>query len=240
MTQPPLLQLCSISCQRDDQPVFSDINMTINEGDIVVLRGKSGSGKTTLLKCIAHLILYDGQVLYRGSAPKAFGIPSFRTRILYVPQRPSMLPGTPQDFLRTITSLEAHKNHVRALKKERKYHQDPFQRALEISAKWDVDSQLWEREWSNLSGGEAQRIALAIALSLNTAEVMLLDEPTSALDSASSAAVEKFMRNEIRSPQAMLKAMVWITHSDEQGSRVGNKFIHISDGECHEEPTPPV
>ncbi|GLB34834.1 putative ABC transporter [Lyophyllum shimeji] len=240
MTQPPLLELRDIACRRDDQLVFSNVNLTIHEGDIVVLRGRSGCGKTTLLRCIAHLILYEGQVLYRGSTPKAYGIPSFRTRMLYVPQRPSMLPGTPQDFLRMITSLDAHKAHVNALKKDHNYYQDPLERALEISAKWDVDSSLWEREWANLSGGETQRIALAIAVGLNTAEVMLLDEPTSALDSESSSAVERYMLNEIRSPDSALKAMVWITHSDEQGSRVGTKFIQISSGGCFEEPTPLV
>lgn len=80
----PLLELQNVSCSRDGCVVFKDINLTINEGtlrkvailipalivrwtgDITVLRGKSGSGKTTLLKCIAHLVLYDGQVLYRG------------------------------------------------------------------------------------------------------------------------------------------------------------------------------
>ncbi|KAF5380944.1 hypothetical protein D9615_004078 [Tricholomella constricta] len=214
MTEPPLLELRKIGC------------------DIVVIRGKSGCGKTTLLKCIAHLILCDGEVLYRGSPPKALGIPSYRTRVLYVPQRPSMLSGTPRDFLNTISSLEAHK----AIKKEH----NPFQRALDVSRDWDVDSQLWEREWSNLSGGEAQRIALAIAVGLNTAEVLLLDEPTSALDSVSTTAVEKLLLNEIRSSESMLKSMVWITHSEEQGSRIGNKFIQITPGGILEEPMPLV
>lgn len=84
------------------------------------------------------------------------------------------------DFLRTITSLEAHKAYAHALQKEQKSSQDPFRRALDISSSWDVDPQLWEREWSNLSGGEAQRIALAIAVGLNTAEILLLDGPWSA------------------------------------------------------------
>lgn len=50
-----------------------------------------------------------------------------------------------------------------------------FERAAEVAEKWGVHTFLWEREWSNLSGGEAQRIVLATALSLGTAEVLLLD-----------------------------------------------------------------
>lgn len=86
-----------------------------------------------------------------------------------------MLPGSPVDFLRSVLALEAHKAHAQAIKKAHKHPADTLQRAMDISEKWDVDSQLWEREWSNLSGGEAQRIALAIAVGLNTAEIILLD-----------------------------------------------------------------
>lgn len=70
------------------QPVFDSVNFTVQEGDIVVLTGKSGSGcacpcfssrarwgilrdvvshrKSTLLKCLAHLNIYKGEILYRG------------------------------------------------------------------------------------------------------------------------------------------------------------------------------
>jgi ABC-type dipeptide/oligopeptide/nickel transport system ATPase subunit len=82
-----------------------------------------------------------------------------------------MLPGSPQDFLSAITTLDAHK----ALAKKRPHSVSPLQRAMDIASKWDISPQLWDREWSNLSGGEAQRIALAIALGIDTAEVLLLD-----------------------------------------------------------------
>lgn len=82
-----------------------------------------------------------------------------------------MLPGSPQDFLAAIVALDAHK----ALAKKKARRVPALQRAMDIASSWDISSQLWEREWSNLSGGEAQRIALAIALGLDTAEVLLLD-----------------------------------------------------------------
>lgn len=94
------------------------------------------------------------------------GIPQFRTRVLYVPQRTSLLPGTPHDFLLAITSLAARKGSS---------SQTDLNRVIDIAEGWGIDSQLWDRGWSTLSGGEAQRIALAIAIGLNTAEVLLLD-----------------------------------------------------------------
>ncbi|KAG6814536.1 hypothetical protein H0H92_000063 [Tricholoma furcatifolium] len=224
-----LLELRDVACVRDGQPVFEGVNLSINRGDVVVVRGKSGAGKTTLLKCIAHLTVYTGDVLYR--------VPSFRTRVLYVPQRPAILPGTPHDFLNNLAALNAHKTHAQ---KKESVAADPWERALEISGQWGVDPQLLDREWSNVSGGESQRIALSIALALGTAEVILLDEPTSALDAGSAAAVERFLLSEIQSPDAMLKAIVWITHSDEQAGRVGTRFVKLAGGGCHEEPTPAV
>lgn len=83
-----VLELRGIGCEvSPGQPLFEDISFVVNEGgyrkrdyvpalidvhnneplgDIVVLQGKSGSGKTTLLKCIAHLVLHKGKILYRG------------------------------------------------------------------------------------------------------------------------------------------------------------------------------
>jgi len=50
-----------------------------------------------------------------------------------------------------------------------------MKRAFDIAESWGVDPELWTRGWINLSGGEGQRILLATAMSLNTAEVILLD-----------------------------------------------------------------
>lgn len=64
-------------------------------------------------------------------------------------------------------------------------------------------------------------------------------EPTSALDPESSAWVERTLASELRSPDSALKAIVWITHSEEQARRVGTRFLHISARGCQEEPLLP-
>ncbi|KAF9533007.1 P-loop containing nucleoside triphosphate hydrolase protein [Crepidotus variabilis] len=212
--------------------IFSDISFVVNEGDIVVLQGRSGSGKSTLLKCVAHLTLHKGECLYRGSSPTTYGITSYRTKVLYVPQRSSLLPGSPHDFLTTITSLAAHKST------SRETPQDVFKRGLDISEQWGVDPELWARSWINLSGGESQRILMAAALALDTAEVLLLDEPTSALDSETSSMVESYLIDCVKNQGSSLKAIVWVTHSPEQSRRVGTRFIYLSAGGCYESDDP--
>ena len=167
-----------------------------------------------------------------------------------MPQKPSLLPGTPQDFLNTTASFGSRRyaklNNTNSLRGP-----------VEVAQAWGIEPELWDRTWGNLSGGEAQRIALAMAIGLDSAEVILLDgkaavhflffilayyrvdvfaiEPTSALDPDSSILVEEYLASELRSPESTLKALVWITHSEEQGRRVGTKFIRLSNGGGHGE-----
>jgi len=53
-------------------------------------------------------------------------------------------------------------------------------------------------------------------------------EPTSGLDPTLSAKVEDTLINEINNPDTALKAIIWITHSDEQAERVGTRFLHLT------------
>ncbi|KAI0082792.1 P-loop containing nucleoside triphosphate hydrolase protein [Panus rudis PR-1116 ss-1] len=228
-----ILEIRDLACfKAPGQPIFSNATFTVREGDVLVLQGKSGSGKSTLLKCLAHLNLYEGQILFRGKQPKEYGIPNYRTRVLYNPQRPSLLPGTPRDFLNTVSTFAAHKP---------KKHESPDIAGLDkdepisVARSWGIEEELWDRNWTNLSGGEAQRIALAIAVGMRSAEILLLDEPTSALDAQTSANVEKYLTDTVRSPDGRLKAVVWITHSEEQGRRVGTRFLRIANGTVKEE-----
>jgi len=233
MSHSTILELRNIKCSLGEGvDLFSDVNLSINQGDIVVLQGRSGSGKSTLLKCISHLVLHDGETLYRGSTPQAFGVPSYRTRVMYVPQRPSLLPGSPADFVKAIMNLHSHKILMRNDIQDTT--EQVMKRCYETAQCWGIAPDLWNRDWMNLSGGEGQRILLSTAASLNTAEILLLDEPTSALDSETSLMVEKFLVDLVRTRKSSLKAIIWITHSAEQSRRVGNRFIYLFAGSCHE------
>ena len=68
---------------------------------------------------------------------------------------------------------------------------------------------------------------MAIAAGLRGTEVLLLDEPTSALDSETSALVEKTLTG-LPKRGSSIKAIVWITHSHDQGERVGTRWLNLS------------
>lgn len=118
------------------------------------------------------------------------GVPVYRTLVRYVPQRPSLLPGTPLDYLTTCRSFASRQSATLSRKSTSEAYEmgarsgtgvmDP----LELAEEWGIEKVLWSREWSRLSGGEAQRIALAAAVGLGGAEVILLDGKSRMLVSA--------------------------------------------------------
>ncbi|KAK8845509.1 hypothetical protein IAR55_006224 [Kwoniella newhampshirensis] len=257
MSSSPLLAVHDLTVLRpppSSTPILSSMSLTLSPGEILVVRGTSGSGKSTLLKCISELNLYQsGRITLGDKTAKEMGVPRWRVLVSYVPQRPSMLPGTPLDFLQTIrgfkarttTSKDKHKDNTHIIGEGEgeggRGGMTPGPREpLDLAEDWGIEKVLWRREWSTLSGGEAQRIALAIAAGIGGAEVLLLDEPTSALDEETMQKVEKSLMEMLpplegqsssdTSPRYGTgpKALIWITHSPEQAERVGMRSIDLS------------
>ncbi|KAL2918518.1 hypothetical protein HK105_201938 [Polyrhizophydium stewartii] len=173
---------------------------------VVAVRGPSGAGKTTLLKCLAELVPFDaGTVRLNSKTPAQFGIPEWRSRVLYVPQRPPVLGGTPAEFAATIAGFRSQRTKLAGSAL------DP----VAVAERWNLDPAAWDRPWSQLSGGELQRVALALAISRGPG-VLLLDEPTSALDPETCRLVEADLR---------VRNCIWITHDPAQELRVATASI---------------
>ncbi|KAI8137856.1 P-loop containing nucleoside triphosphate hydrolase protein [Fennellomyces sp. T-0311] len=187
--------------------LFKDIDIELNEREIIVLQGPSGTGKTTLLKCLAELIPYtDGSSKLLGKTPDDYSIPVWRSRVMYIPQRPTAHPGCPLDLFNIVKKYSSQKS--------KKDVGDP----VHIGLNWNLSESHFTEKWSNLSGGEMQRCALAIALCFNP-DVLLLDEPTSALDPDSAEKVESDLKK---------FACIWVTHDDRQADRVATKRIKLT------------
>ncbi|PVU86133.1 hypothetical protein BB559_006009 [Furculomyces boomerangus] len=211
-TYQPLLEIDGLEKHLPNgDPIIKDFSFSMNNGEILVITGKSGIGKTTLLRCISQLASNENGVMAlnlngQKITPESHGIPYWRTEVMYVPQRPPQLEGTPMDLYRTVSKLKFQKDRRDI---------DP----ISLSEKWSVDAALWERNWSSLSGGEQQRIALSIAVSRNPT-ILLLDEPTSMLDPVSTVLVENSLLER--------KNIIWITHDHLQGSRVSSRTLELT------------
>ncbi|KAJ2783992.1 hypothetical protein H4R18_001384 [Coemansia javaensis] len=223
----PLLRVRELTKRRDGDGsgghCFYDVCFDLHEGEVLVVRGPSGVGKTTLLRCIAQLVPHEAGICTLSSAgagagafqsPADLGVPQWRADVMYVPQRPPQMTGTPLDTVDMVASFAVQRCRPRY---------DP----IEIAEDWGVASDLWEKKWAELSGGEQQRIALAIALSCDP-RVLLLDEPTSALDPQATLLVEDALA---------ARACIWITHDDAQEARVAARCLTLApDGSYHISP----
>ena len=158
-----LIEVQDLTVKLGGQTVLSHVDMELNAGEIVTIVGPNGSGKSTLLRAILRAIpASSGQVNH------ADGL-----RIGYVPQKLAIDPTLP---LTVARFLSLPRKTAPALLKH----------ALETAG---VEG-LADRQMTDLSGGQFQRVLLARAL-LNRPQVLILDEATQGLDQPGSAAFYK-------------------------------------------------
>jgi len=202
-----------------ERVLFEKVSFELDRGEVLAIEGKSGCGKTSLLRIISGLDRSDGGDVYlMAKTPKDFGLPEWRTRVAYVGQARVNFEGSPRDLLQTFSNLAAQAKLKKSRAKEEKEGQVSYEITLEdLVSDWKLSPEMLDNEWSRLSGGEYQRMALAVAIALKP-DVLLLDEPTSALDKETTDAVEKTLCS-LPIPK------LWITHDSTQAQRVGHYHL---------------
>jgi putative ABC transport system ATP-binding protein len=180
------------------------------DGGVTALLGASGAGKSTLLRLLNRLADPDsGEIRFRGEPVTALDVRELRRRACLVPQLPAPLPGTVADNV--------------------SYGPWLFGKAIGIERPLQLAglSRLYaDRDASQLSVGEQQRVMLARALALEP-EVLLLDEPTSALDDYTRAGVERTLLALARETGV---SMVLVTHDRAQAERLATRIVELRNG----------
>ena len=154
-----------------------DINdLKIEKGSITGLIGPNGSGKSTLLKLLAFAEKPTrGHIFYEGHRVSAFSS-SIRSKVTLLTQKPYLLK-------RTVFENIAYGLKIR---KDKKNLENRVKRAL-LNVGLDYQA-FAPRKWHELSGGEAQRVAMAARLILKP-EILLLDEPIASVDTESAGLI---------------------------------------------------
>mmetsp|Transcript_5174 Transcript_5174/g.11249 ORF Transcript_5174/g.11249 Transcript_5174/m.11249 type:complete len:590 (+) Transcript_5174:118-1887(+) len=168
--------------------LFSNMDLKIGCGEIAAVRGVSGSGKSQLLRVIAGLSPAEEGELDLGSIGlrrhPGTDWTIWRRNVRYVTQFKVDNPGTPRGFAERVASFKSQKTAEDAPTLE-----EMLQSAGDLVEKWGLGRESLDKDWTFLSGGEAQRVILALALA-SRPRVVLLDESTSALDMDSKLQVE--------------------------------------------------
>ncbi len=172
------LQAKDVTVRFNGQTVLRDFSMALKVGEKAVLTGPSGCGKSTVLRCLLGFVAPEsGTILVAGTALTAETVWSLRRHVAYVGQEPELGSGA----VRQILERPFHYHANATLK-------DNLQRAPELFETFGLAPSLLDKDASDLSGGEKQRVALVSVLLLDR-RIFLLDEITSALDPTSKDAV---------------------------------------------------
>ncbi|HLW02042.1 MAG TPA: ABC transporter ATP-binding protein [Ktedonobacterales bacterium] len=169
-----LLQLESITFGYTDQPLFAGVNLALAAGDMAALLGPNGTGKTTLLMlATGALHPQRGRVMLNGHDLRSLPRRTIARQIAVVPQTFA----TPFAFtVRELVGL-GRTPYTSFLGTEKAADRQAIEEALEATGV----AALAGRIFNELSGGEKQRVALALALAQQP-KLLLLDEPTAHLD----------------------------------------------------------
>lgn len=203
--------------------LLQDVTVNLEAGDRLVLSGPSGSGKSLLLRSLVLLDpLQQGTVYFRGRPVTRADIPHYRSQVVYLAQHPLLLEGTVEANLRAPFQLEQYRN--RALDRAKVIDQlRALDRCVDFLGKASRE----------LSGGEAQLVALLRVLQLSP-RVLLLDEPTSALDPQTTLQIENLLLQWVETDSGE-RAFVWVSHDPQQRARVASRTLFIDGGRMVED-----
>ena len=165
--------------------VLDDLSLNLSKGSIVGLLGCNGEGKTTLLKLLCgQLLPLSGNLLVNGEAPSK-RMRKTLEQVYYLPEEIIVPNLKVKTYFSLITPFYPN------------YSQEIAEEAM---TEFRLD---WEQRLSMLSQGQKKKVAIALALSLQT-PLLLMDEPTNSLDTPSKSAFRKLLAKHISEEQAVI------------------------------------
>lgn len=178
------LRVQNMSVKIGDSLILSDVSMHVHCGQLVALIGPNGAGKSTFLKAVLGQQDYDGVISF--SAPGSRGR---SMKIGYVPQSPAFDPGDPMSVADLFVCCMSRRPAFLGLSKAMREH------ILDCLDRVHA-TDLIDKRVGTLSGGELQRVLLALALE-PIPNILILDEPLSGVDVEGKAGLMD-MLDEIR------------------------------------------
>jgi len=224
-----MLRASGVSQSYGGDPVFEDLSIEVDTGEVVAVIGPSGVGKTTLLRTLACSLEPDvGNVTFEGTDVWAVDDETrlaLRRRIGMVFQAASLFDAS---VARNVEyGLRIRRSWADRLRSELRSLVGPNGTSDAVRESLDVVglADRMDQHAASLSGGEAQRVSFARALAYEP-DVLLLDEPTSDLDPRNTAVIEAA----IGKARDRGIGVVVATHDMHQAERVADRVAVLLDG----------
>ena len=205
-----MLEIDKASIIYDSSQLFANLSLTIKHHEIVALTGPSGSGKTTLLRCIAGLeSIRTGSIRLNGQ--DITNQPAHQRNIGMVFQDNQLFP-----------HLTVGQNVAYSLKIKRAPRKITDNKVREVLSLVGLNH-LIDRTVTNLSGGEAKRVAVARAL-IAEPQVLLLDEPLTGLDADLHGRLLEDLSKLLRTRGT---TVLHVTHDKAEASAIADRVLDL-------------
>jgi len=194
------------------------VNLTINQGEALLLLGRSGSGKTTTLKLINRLLMpTSGQVLVADRSTHEWDAIALRRKIGYAIQETGLFPHfTVRENIGLVPSL---------LKWSRPKLEARVYEMLDLVG---LEPEIFAHRYpQQLSGGQRQRVGIARALAADP-PILLMDEPFGALDPITRLELQQQFRN---LQKQLGKTVVFVTHDIQEAFFLGTRIGLMHEGQ---------
>jgi ABC-type proline/glycine betaine transport system ATPase subunit len=217
----PNIEIKNLTLMRQGKNVLQEVNLQVLPNQVVCLLGPSGSGKSSLLRCLNRLSEPPpDSVFYNQKDVTQVDVLELRRKMGFVFQKIALFPGSVAHNLAYGPSLNSEK-----------LDSEEIQRLLSLV---DLSLDFADRDSSQLSGGQAQRVALARCLATQP-QALLLDEPTSALDPSATRKVEETV---LKLRETLMLTVLWVTHDPDQACRVADWIYLLVDGKVADQGDP--
>lgn len=203
--QSDILQIRDVGFTVGENTILKNVNFCLSPGEFKLITGPSGCGKSTLLKIVASLLSStEGTIIFEGKNIATLSPESYRQRVSYCVQTPTLFGDTVYDNLIFPWQI-------------RSKNPEPDKFIADL-ARFGLPQDTLTKSINTLSGGEKQRVSLIRNLQF-LPKVLLLDEITSALDDANKRNVNDIIHRYAREQNI---AVLWVTHDS-------NEITHADD-----------
>ena len=213
-----MIDLKNVSKKYNNRYVLKKVSLSLPRYGLVAINGPSGCGKSTLLYVLSTLLEFEGDIVFEGKSYKNFSkkdkelMRNKKVGFVYQDNKLFSYETVRNNILLSINMCSVDKE-----KKKKKRVKD----LLSLVGLSNKESEIV----SNLSGGEAQRVAIARGIA-NMPSVLLCDEPTGNLDEKNSITVLELLRKISESSLVIL-----VSHDTELCKKYADEIITLKDGE---------
>ena len=212
-----MITIKNLKVTLDNEQILHNISAIFPENKVTTIIGRNGCGKTTLLRAIAGLNKAEGEILWKDTDLKAVSVKDHAKIVAFLPQSREV-PSV------SVRSLVSHGRfpYLEFPRKLRKADREIIGSAMEMAGV----SQFAERNLTTLSGGQRQKVYIAMVLCQDT-PVVLLDEPATYLDISQQLEVLQMAKNIAQ----MGKTVIMVHHDIPQAVKYSDNVVLMDRGE---------